>query len=135
MLAATVARASDMPPDGDPEAWEIQSVRELMRRDMQRSLERGSGHTEPSSTTLETAGGWHAPRLVAMYGVGRALMAEVVVGTQAYLYMRGQAHPVGYANDPLVYQLRGMEGSCIELQRAQRSHSLCLRAMLGARRP
>ncbi|CAM5204278.1 hypothetical protein CDEF62S_02829 [Castellaniella defragrans] len=41
-----------------------------------------------------------APRLVALYGVGRALMAEVQVGRDAYLYVKGQTHPAGMPETP-----------------------------------
>lgn len=129
------ALASDAPPVPDPEAWEVASVRELMQRDIELSLERTrqrAGSAEPGPDAVH---GRMVPRLVAMYGVGPTLMAEVLVGPQAFLYMRGQALPVGHAADSAVYQLRGMNGSCVQLQKAQVSHSLCLHAMLGGRRP
>ena len=114
-----------------PETWELESVRELMRLDIERALEqrRQSGVRTGAG---EPAAVWHAPRLVAMYGVGRKLMAEVMVGSHPYVYVRGQAHPIGHARNPDVYQLRGMTGSCIQLQNAHASHSLCLHALLTA---
>lgn len=135
LSGVAVAQASDQPPSLDPEVWEVQSVRELMQLDIERSLEQARQRANPSVGMVDVAGGRLAPRLVAMYGVGRSLMAEVLVGPQAYLYIRGQAHPVGYSNDQAAYQLRGMNGSCIQLQKAQSSHSLCLHALLGARQP
>lgn len=75
------------------------------------------------------------PRLVAMYGVGRTLMAEVQVGRRAYLYVRGQAWPAGHAGDRGVYRLRGMNGACVQLERGEDRHSLCLRMLLGEARP
>lgn len=135
LMGLSFAYAADPLPAPDPETWEVQSVRELMQRDIERSLAEARRRTEPAGGMVEVAGGRQAPRLVAMYGVGRTLMAEVLVGPRAFLYMRGQAHPVGFANDQAVYQLRGMNGSCIQLQKAQVSHSLCLHAMLGTRQP
>ncbi|WP_170288462.1 hypothetical protein, partial [Castellaniella defragrans] len=75
------------------------------------------------------------PRLVALYGVGQALMAEVQVGRRAYLYVRGQAWPAGHVGDRGVYQLRGMNGACVQLERGEDRHSLCLRMLLGEVRP
>lgn len=135
LVGTALAQTPDQRPTSDPEAWEVQSVRELMQWDIERSLDQARRRSDPPDVAMDTAGGRQAPRLVAMYGVGRTLMAEVLVGTRAYLYMRGQAHPVGYANDQTVYQLRGMNGSCIQLHKTQISHSLCLHAMLGVRQP
>ncbi|MDN5844128.1 MAG: hypothetical protein L0H54_11875 [Alcaligenaceae bacterium] len=130
--------ASHVPAQGsgaNPETWEVESVRELMRLDMERALEQRRQSSGRAITATEPVGAWQAPRLVAMYGVGRKLMAEVLVGSHPYLYIRGQAHPVGHGKDPDVYQLRGMTGSCVQLQRAQVSHSLCLHALLTAGQP
>lgn len=135
LSGVAVSLASDQPTNADHEAWEVQSVRELMQLDIERSLEQARERNNASVGMVDTSGGRLVPRLVAMYGVGRNLMAEVLVGPQAYLYMRGQAYPIGYVNDQAVYQLRGMNGSCIQLQKAQSSHSLCLHAMLGTRQP
>lgn len=133
-LAAATWAMGSTPARGqgaDPETWELESVRELMRLDIERALDQ---RRQSSSRALvaESSAVWHVPRLVAMYGVGRKLMAEVVVGSRPYLYVRGQAHPIGHARDPDVYQLRGMTGSCIQLQNVHASHSLCLHALLTA---
>lgn len=135
LSSAVGAQTSAQSPGSDPEAWEVESVRELMQLDIERALDQARQRGNVPGERVDATGGRLAPRLVAIYGVGRSLMAEVLVGPQAYLYMRGQAHPVGYANDRAVYQLRGMNGSCIQLQKAQSSHSLCLHAMLGTRQP
>ena len=58
-------------------------------------------------------------------------MAEVQVGTQAYLYVRGQPYPAGYLHDQHVYRLVAMNGACIQLEKGQDKHSLCLRMRLG----
>ncbi|MBV6271584.1 hypothetical protein KVP09_01445 [Alcaligenaceae bacterium CGII-47] len=135
LLGVTWAQAPDQLPTADPEAWEVQSVRELMQRDIERSLNQARRQMDQPSVVVDSPVGRQLPRLVAMYGVGRSLIAEVLVGSRAFLYMRGQVHPVGYVNDQEVYQLRGMNGSCIVLQKAQHSHSLCLHALLGSRLP
>ncbi|MFV0284011.1 MAG: hypothetical protein ACK5JE_09500 [Castellaniella sp.] len=124
-------------PD-DPQArWETRSVRELMQLDLREAQQTASGssasrqRTGPESLARPVL----EPRLVALYGVGRALMAEVQVGRRAYLYVRGQAWPAGHVGDRGVYQLRGMNGGCVQLERGKDRHSLCLRMLLGETRP
>ncbi|MGB6241813.1 MAG: hypothetical protein WBF69_04950 [Castellaniella sp.] len=119
------------PPE---ESWEMQSVRELMQQDLREALQAGSSAAAGRGAD-HAARPLLAPRLVALYGVGRALMAEVQVGQRAYLYVRGQAFPAGHAKDPGVYQLRGMNGACVQLERGEDRHSLCLRMLLGEGRP
>jgi hypothetical protein len=122
------------------EDWETLSVRELMRQDLQRALDdaarpeptAGSRGSRPVPAPVRPL---LAPRLVALYGVGRALMAEVQVGRDSYLYVRGQAYPAGYSGDRTVYQLRGMNGACVQLERGEDRHSLCLRMLLGEVQP
>ena len=122
------------------EDWETLSVRELMRQDLQRALDdaarpepmAGSRGSRPVPAPVRPL---LAPRLVALYGVGRALMAEVQVGRDSYLYVRGQAYPAGYSADSTVYQLRGMNGACVQLERGEDRHSLCLRMLLGEVQP
>ena len=123
------------PPDDADTRWETQSVRELMQQDLQAALQ-----SAPERAAAQAASGAGvrpvlAPRLVALYGVGQALMAEVQVGHQAYLYVRGQAWPAGHVGDRGVYQLRGMNGACVQLERGEDRHSLCLRMLLGEVRP
>lgn len=116
------------------ESWEAQSVRELMRQDLREALRESS--SAPAGRPADRAARpLLAPRLVALYGVGRALMAEVQVGQRAYLYVRGQAFPAGHAGDAGVYQLRGMNGACVQLERGEDRHSLCLRMLLGGEQP
>lgn len=137
VVRAGVPAPADPEPE-DPHAhWETQSVRELMRQDLRDALRSASdgpagrpdaGREMGVRPVLE-------PRLVAMYGVGRTLMAEVQVGRRAYLYVRGQAWPAGHAGDRGVYRLRGMNGACVQLERGEDRHSLCLRMLLGEARP
>lgn len=132
------------PTDGGADAlsaeqWESETVHELMQRDSRQALQARPGHSvNGSGSAAGVVGGAPpllAPRLVALYGVGQALMAEVQVGRQAYLYVRGQAYPAGHAGDRGVYQLRGMNGACVQLERGDDRHSLCLRMLLGEVRP
>ncbi|MHA3902961.1 hypothetical protein ACTPOE_05150 [Castellaniella sp. WN] len=122
----------------DPQAhWETRSVRELMQQDLRDALRSPSDGTvgHPAAGPVAGVRPVLEPRLVALYGVGQVLMAEVQVGRRAYLYVRGQAWPAGHAGDPGVYQLRGMNGACVQIERGEDRHSLCLRMLLGEARP
>ena len=113
------------PESGDPEThWETLSVRELMHQDLRTALQTPQAGDPGRTVSGQGGPGILEPRLVALYGVGRALMAEVQVGRQAYLYVRGQAWPAGHVGDRGVYQLRGMNGACVQLERGEDRHSL-----------
>ncbi|MGB3740906.1 MAG: hypothetical protein WA968_02455 [Castellaniella sp.] len=134
---AAAPPGADAPVSSTPEeSWETLSVRELLQQDLQEVLRTST--QDPGVATLGTKPSVRpvmAPRLVALYGVGRALMAEVQVGQRAYLYVRGQPFPAGHTGDSGVYQLRGMNGACIQLERGEDRHSLCLRMLLGEVQP
>ncbi|WP_298017894.1 hypothetical protein [uncultured Castellaniella sp.] len=133
-LAAQPAPPASVPASPPAESWETQSVRELMQQDLREAL-RESSPAPAGRAPDRPARPLLAPRLVALYGVGQALMAEIQVGQRAYLYVRGQAFPAGHAGDPGVYQLRGMNGACVQLERGEDRHSLCLRMLLGGDPP
>ncbi|MFA7439205.1 hypothetical protein [Castellaniella sp.] len=124
-------RASGAGAEPGARAWETQSVRELMQEDLREALSRPRAQGGASSVSVPL----DQPRLVALYGVGSALLAEVHVDRHAYLYVRGQPWPAGHVGDPGVFQLRGMNGACIQLERGADRHSLCLRMLLGEARP
>jgi hypothetical protein len=112
------------------------SVRELMRLDTALALDfaKKSLRSRDSNRT-GTAGmdgmAHSGPlNLVAIYGVGQKLLAEVTVGTQPYVYMRGQALPVGVKSGASAYLLRGISGSCVQLERSDEAHTLCMRPTL-----
>lgn len=108
------------------------SVRELMRLDTDLALkqqrkrlhkESPGDQADPARAGLASSG---ALKLVAIYGVGRKLLAEVMVGARSHVYLRGQALAVGAKAGPSEYLLRGISGSCVHLERQQEAHTLCL---------
>lgn len=129
-----IPSAPAAPVTPSEESWETQSVRELMQQDLREAL-RAAPPAAAGRVAEHQTRPLLAPRLVALYGVGQALMAEVQVGQRAYLYVRGQAFPAGHVQDPGVYQLRGMNGACVQLERGEDRHSLCLRMLLSEDRP
>ena len=141
LIAGVVAAAQAQTPDpaNEDAAGEQMSVRELMRLDtalavsQAHSALRGQRRSGPSDsqTALAQSG---ALKLVAIYGVGKKLLAEVMVGTQPHIYIRGKPFPVGQDGVESAYLLRGITGSCIQLERKQESHTLCLHPSLWTAR-
>lgn len=108
------------------------SVRELMRLDTALALRqlRSSLDTGTAGTALPVA---HSGKLklLALYGVGKRLVAEVMIGGDRHVYMRDRSLPIGVKPHPSVYQLRGISGSCVHLERKDEAHTLCLQPALG----
>lgn len=129
--------------DGVPETMvrTARQVSELMEIEAAYAIERATYALETSggmmgaasrpaeARTRHDAADADGLTLVAIYGVGKKLAAQVMDGTTQYLYRHGQAYPVGMptdAPDANVYQLRGISGSCVVLARDQQAHTLCL---------
>lgn len=113
------------------------SVRELMHLDAELARKQARERLKATGPQLEAtaASGSPALHVAAIYGVGGKLLAEVVIGSRSHIYMRGRALPVGGKAEPGTYMLRGISGSCVHLERAGDSHTLCLRPSLWAGRP
>ena len=129
------AQAQSLP--ADELAFEQMSVRELMRLDTALALSQSknkldgrgkSSALKESHSVLAQAAG---PRLIAIYGVGKKLMAEVLVGSHPFVYMHGRALPVGLKSSTTAFRLREITGSCIQLERNEESHTLCLNPSLS----
>jgi len=112
------------------------SVRELMRLDTALALSQSRSKLEGAAKGLAKSGQSVLnqvgdPRLIAIYGVGKKLMAEVIVGSHPFVYMHGRALPVGVKSSTTAFRLRGITGSCIQLERQDESHNLCLNPSLS----
>lgn len=116
----------------DDLAAEQMSVRELMRLDTEQALKiaKNTLRDDGAAAGGIDGGARYAAsgtlKLVAIYGVGKKLLAEVMIGTQPYVYMRGQALPVGVKASSSAYMLRGISGACVQLERKDEAHTLCL---------
>jgi len=120
----------DPGPDGGALAAEQISVRELMHLETVEALElargRARNHRYPDSTPAGAGSGREGLKLLAIYGVGKKLLAEVRVGSRPLVYLRGQPLPLGAKADAQVYRLHGITGSCVHLERRGEAHTLCL---------
>lgn len=132
MLACVPGLMAAAAPGHEDLGSQQMSVRELMHLDTALALEKararlrqqrtGQGLAEASNQIAH--GG--AMKLLAIYGVGKKLLAEVMIGERTHVYMRGQAWAVGMKADPSSYRLRGISGSCVHLEREGKGHTLCL---------
>lgn len=128
-------------PGDDATEPQIQQVYELMELETARAVEHAryaadtpGGLRTHNDISKQTHANHHPDRpaqlrLVAIYGIGKKLAAQVVADTQPYLYRHGQALPVGIpddSTDPQVYKLRGISNSCVVLERDQQAQTLCL---------
>ncbi len=115
------------------------AVRELMRLDTELALSASRSRLADAGKRSESALALSDQpsgqlKLVAIYGVGKRLLAEVLVGSQPYVYLRGQPLPIGAKPDSRVYKLGGISGSCVQLERQHEAHTLCLHPSLKASR-
>lgn len=111
-------------------AAEQMSVRELMHLETREALDlargRARNHRYPDSAPAGVGPGKEGLKLLAIYGVGKKLLAEVRVGSRPHVYLRGQALPLGAKAGAQVYRLHGITGSCVHLERRGEAHTLCL---------
>lgn len=115
------------------------AVRELMQLDTRLALERTRDRLQDSDLSQAGAAAASAlrhnggPRLVAIYGVGKRLIAEVVIGAQTHVFVHGQATPVGMKAGASAYRLAGVSGTCVQLESKDDAHTLCLPPQTWAR--
>ncbi len=117
--------------DADELAAEQISVRELIRLETALALSQARRKLQeaslPGEAGHDASGQRTAPRLVAIYGVGKKLAAEVRIGADTHLYMNGHPLPVGQRKaGKSVYTLRALDSACVRLERESRETQLCL---------
>lgn len=132
--AASVAFASDVSADQ-------MSVRELMQLETKLAIEQVKDRIKKQGAnqgdSIDALGLAHSSRLqlMAIYGVGKKLLAEVNIGGRPHVYIHGRALAVGTKADPSAFVLRGISGSCVQLERKDEAHTLCLPPALWTSKP
>lgn len=106
-----------------------QTVKQLMRLESERLLQ--SATVEKTSQSKEVTE--VAPHLVAMYGVGKRVVAEVLFNGRSYVYLRGQTWPVGDQVGKNQLRLLSMTSRCVHLAYQQQEHELCVPLIEGVR--
>lgn len=114
-------------------------VRELMRLDTELALQQSrerlkalSDRTDTLEALAQASDG--KLKLAAIYGVGKKLMAQVVIDGKPHVYLRGKAEPVGQKPEDAVYKLRDISGSCVHLEYDEHEQTLCLQPALKVAR-
>ena len=138
LVSSACCAGAAWPRDSQPDdlAQDQISVLELMRLDTALALNQTkdklhSRNREMSAADSEgPSAGSGRVRLVAIYGVGKKLLAEVHIGSKPHVYMRGSALPIGVSANPSTFRLRGITGSCIQLESKNEAHTLCLHPAL-----
>ncbi|KAA0911768.1 hypothetical protein [Pusillimonas sp. ANT_WB101] len=125
----------------DPTTRIMQQVYELMEVETAQAIARARHAPEVSDGYLtdisssqearmsQDTHGADRLKLIAIYGIGKKLAAQVMAGTKQYLYRHGQAYPVGMtaeSSDTDAYRLRGISNSCVVLERDQQAQTLCI---------
>lgn len=132
-LLAAVAYCAGAAPanEVDELAADQLSVRELMRLETEQALKRLRAQssalgTRPGGHGLDptTRSGPSAASLVAIYGVGRKLMAQVLVDGQTLLFMRGRPQAIGPGKTHRM-RLVDITERCVEITLGEQRESLC----------
>jgi len=133
MMSCAVASAGS---DVDELAADQIAVHELMRLEthqLLRQLRTAAGHrgTERPRMQAHTENGAvadvSATRLVAIYGVGSKLMAEVRVDDHTLLFTRGRPEPIGPGKAHAM-RLLSISDRCVTVAWKDRQESLCASA-------
>ncbi|WP_397475435.1 hypothetical protein [Pusillimonas sp.] len=132
-LLAVVAYCAGAEPanEVDELAADQLSVRELMRLETEQALKRLRAQSDVSGATItgqrfdpSSSSGPSAASLVAIYGVGRKLMAQVMVDGQTLLFMRGRPQAVGPGKTHRM-RLVDITERCVEIALGEQRESLC----------
>lgn len=138
-LAGPCLAVAVAPETSDGDWSQLVSVRELLQLDTERALARArTGRSGRDSGVPEVMpASSQQLELLAIYGVGTRLLAEVQVGHDRYVYLRGQALPVG-GNRSLpehAHRLVAIEGACVRMAFQSTEKTACLgQAVQGVQR-
>lgn len=133
LIWATTAVHAETAETTHPGHWaQLVSVRELLQLDTAEALRRARDQAPERSvaTRVGVPSMAEAPALslLAIYGVGHRLLAEIRLGNDRLVYLKGQPLPVG-ANRSLpehVPRLVAIDGTCVRMTHQAREHTVCL---------
>lgn len=128
--ATAVSAAINVPALSQPEQRDM-AVRELMRLDTELALaalrqqlqEQERRHAKSARPGPDRSG---PLTLTAIYGVGNRLLAEVIIDSTPQVFMRGRPRAIDNGVPDSGFRLRGISGSCVDLERHAQQHTLCL---------
>lgn len=117
-------------------AHQAMQVRELLSLEQKQLRERlDSTHSSTMMESVKRDSVESAPKLAAIYGVGKRLLAEFHNGGQTYLYLHNQEFPIGYKGGADLYRLVGITQQCVTLKRWHDELTQCLHLGLNKGNP
>lgn len=75
------------------------------------------------------------PQLIAIYGVGKRLMAEFRRNGLTTVYLHGKEFPIGHVGRADMYRLTGINEQCVSLKKHQYEVTQCLHSALSQGEP
>jgi hypothetical protein len=135
LVLSRLASADTALPGAEPLPWkDAMKVHELLFLDTEQALllarekQRAIQKREPALAGAVTASSGIEPELVAIYGVGKKLLAEVRSQGRSLVYINGKPQPVGtqQGTQTQAYELKGISGRCVRLERDGKGLTLCL---------
>lgn len=114
----------------DDQAMQVRELLRLEQQQLRMHLEAGQGLIVPNElSAVEPI--VNKPKLAAIYGVGKRLLAEFHSEDLTYLYIHNQEFPIGYVSGADVYRLVGITDQCVTLKRRHDELTQCLHLTLN----
>lgn len=109
-------------------AQQQQVVRELMALENQQLQAPQRAATAAITANPASTPNFEGPDLIlhAVYGVGQRLIAEVTFRGRSYLYLRGQAWPLGDPQGRSQLRLIEISSRCVRLVQKEQSFDACV---------
>lgn len=136
LIACGWAAGTEQPPGAEPLPWKDgMKVHELLYLDTQLALQlarekqrvAGGGKLSAAPGAVASASPDPELHLIAIYGVGTKLLAEVRHAGKSVVYMNGRSKALGsQEGDTATYRLSGISGRCVRLEREGQGNTLCL---------
>lgn len=122
-------------PATDPQALaqDLTTLHELMQLESRQLLaaSRARARQQPAPGQSEQTPSLTVPvddevRLMAVYGVGQAMFAQLQIAGQAWVFMRGRPWPIGHDAPVGDYRLHALSARCAVLRQGETLSRHCL---------
>lgn len=125
---AVLAQTSDEIKETDALPAQQQLVRDLIELENQRLTQPLAARRSQNQSSAVSPMAYSGVDLVlkAMYGVDKRILAEVSFRGKPYLYLRGQAWPIGDSQGQSQLRLLSMSSGCIRLAHKEEQFSACV---------
>lgn len=103
----------------------MQGVYDLLHWDMEQAMRAAQAPVHGAGSAALT-GQHDMPRLLAIYGRGQKLWAEVSLGSQRMVFQRGHEYPLGRERMKDGLRLGSLDSQCVVLLHEQHDIRLCM---------